>query len=206
MHRLKTNSNIQIAFSEGEEAYLLQLVAQGDREAFSKLYVHYLPILYHYIYRFTKQSKEITEEILQDVFLIIWEKKEVLIAVNSFEKYVYTIAKNKLLNLLKHQDFKNKLHLNFSASKDLFESNTEKGILYDEYHKIALQAIDKLPEKRKEVFLLSTQGGLSLDEIASHLGISKSRVKQQLYSAKDYIKKYLTENAEWLLVLILLSK
>ena len=191
------------SFSEREEWLLLQKVSQGDRAAYTLLYTRYLPILYQYFYKFTNQSHETTEEILQEVFLVIWEKKETLVAVKSFEGYVYTIAKNKLLNLVKHQDFKKRLHHNFGTTIDSSHTSTEKNLLYAEYHKTALKAIDNLPEKRKEIFLLSTQGGLSLDEIADKLGISKSRVKQQLYTAKDYIKKYLHKNAEWLIVLLL---
>ncbi|MFP5041874.1 RNA polymerase sigma factor [Parasediminibacterium sp. JCM 36343] len=201
-----TGSDNPLPFPDREERLLLQQVSQGSREAYTTLYSHYLPILYKYIYRFTRQSHETTEEILQEVFLIIWEKKETLVAVNSFEKYVYKIAKNKLLNLIKHQDFKKRLHQNFGHTQDSAHTNTEKHLQYAEYHATALKAINNLPEKRREVFLLSTQGGLSLDEIAGQLAISKSRVKQQLYTAKEYIKQYLHDNAEWLIVALFYAK
>lgn len=205
MKETQVTDSVKDAFLE-REAELLLSVSKGDRGAYTQLYAHYLPKLYQFIYRFTKQSQETTEEILQEVFLTVWEKRATLITVNSFEKYIYTISKNKFLNLLKHEQYKNKLHFSFGSTREQSNNNTEKGILYEEYHKIALRAIDNLPEKRKEVFLLSTQDELSLDEIAKRLDISKSRVKQQLYEGKNYIKNYLNKNAGWLTVLIILCK
>ena len=202
----KITNNVSSALQLEGEVELLQRVSIGDRNAYAQLYTHYLPKLYHYLYRFTKQSHETTEEIVQEVFLTIWEKRETLIGINSFERYLYITSKHKVLNLLKHEDYKNKLHISFCRTQDSAHSNTEKGILYDEYHKIALQAINNLPVKRKEVFLLSTQEELSLDEIAKHLGISKSRVKQQLYEGKNYIKKFLHKNSGWLALLICILK
>ncbi|MFY7900411.1 MAG: RNA polymerase sigma factor [Chitinophagaceae bacterium] len=188
------------------EKRLLQKIAEGDRIAYTQMYTQYLPKIYQFIYRFTHQSKEITEEIVQDVFLSIWEKKETLVAVQNFDSYVFKIAKNKVLNSIKHQAFKDHLHQSFSQTLDTKHVNTESSIVYAEYHQTAIDAIKNLPEKRRIVFLLSTQVGLSLDEIAQKLGISKSRVKQQLYEAKDYIKQYLHKNAEWLIAIAIYFK
>jgi len=206
MHEQSPNSFHSPLLSIQDERKLLQQIAQGNRTAYTQLYTAYLPRIYQYVFRFTKQSKAETDEIVQEVFLSIWEKKETLIAIQKFESYLYKIAKNKLLNKIKHNEFKQQLHQTFSKTIDLDLYDTETSIAYSEYHKTALAAIDKLPEKRKKVFLLSTQLGLSLDEIAQELGVSKSRVKQQLYEAKNYIKKYLHKNAEWLLMAILYAK
>jgi len=185
---------------------LLQKVAQGDRMAYSTLYQRYISGLYDYIFRFTKQSKELTEEIVQEVFLSIWEKKENLVAVQNFDSYLYRIAKNKLLNLLKHQAYKQQLHIMFGNTIDAVDNKTENALAYTEYLKTAKRAINQLPEKRRMIFLLSTQHGLSLDEIAEQMQLSKSMVKKHLYTAKEYIKQYLQDNAEWLLTIAILIK
>ncbi|MDI9364420.1 MAG: RNA polymerase sigma-70 factor [Flavobacterium sp.] len=200
------NSNKLSTATTVDEQLLLQQIAQGDRAAYTTLYQQYLPGLYQYIFRFTKQSKELTEEIIQEVFLSIWEKKENLVAVQSFDSYLYRIAKNKLLNLLKHHEHKQQLHLTFGNTLDVFDNKTENALAYTEYLKTAQRAINNLPEKRRLVFLLSTQQGLSLDEIAEQMQLSKSMVKKHLYTAKDSIKQYLQDNAEWLLTIIILIK
>lgn len=189
-----------------DERLLLQKIAQGDRVAYTILYQQYLPGLYQYIFSFTKQSKELTEEIIQEVFLSIWEKKETLLAVQTFDSYLYRIAKNKLLNFLKHQEHKQQLHISFGNSQSLVENKIENNLAYNEYLKTAKRAIDKLPPKRRLVFLLSTEQGLSLDEIAEQMQISKSMVKKQLYAAREYIKQYLQDNAEWFLTIAILIK
>ncbi len=203
---INNNSSNPLASTTVHELLLLQKIAQGDRAAYTTLYQHYLPSLYQYIFRFTKQSKELTEEIIQEVFLSIWEKKENLLAVKSFDSYLYRIAKNKLLNLLKHQEYKQQLHTTFGEIQTNTENKIEYNLAYNDYLKIAQRAIDKLPTKRRLVFLLSTQQGLSLDEIAEQMHISKSMVKKHLYAAREYIKQYLQDNAEWLLTISLLIK
>lgn len=189
-----------------DDRMLLQKISQGDRAAYTTLYQQYLPGLYQYVFSFTKQSKELTEEIIQEVFLSIWEKKENLLAVQTFDSYLYRIAKNKLLNLLKHQEHKQQLHTSFGNTQSFVENKTENNLAYREYLKTAQLAINRLPEKRRIVFLLSTEQGLSLDEIAVQMNISKSMVKKQLYAAREYIKQYLQDNAEWLLTIIILVK
>ena len=78
-----------------ENALLLQ-ASTGDRQAFTKLYKAYLNNCYNYIFLFTKSQEE-TEEILQEVFVKIWESREKLAKVQSFKNYLLKSAKNKLL-------------------------------------------------------------------------------------------------------------
>lgn len=195
--------DIPNSFSSEDEKLLLQKISEGDREAYAVLHRRYQARLYQYILRFTNQSKSITEEVVQEIFIHIWEKRTTLLAIRNFDAYLKKAAKNKLLNLLKHNQFKEKLHQQFSNRLSESKSLVEEDSLYNDYHKIALQAIHQLPEKRKLIFLLSTEENLSLTEIAELLQISKSRVKQQLYSGTAFIKDYLRKNAEWLLFLLL---
>jgi len=191
--------DIPNSFSNEDEKLLLQKISEGDRKAYAILHSRYQPTLYQYILRFTNQSKSITEEIVQEIFIHIWEKRTTLLAIRNFDAYLKKAAKNKLLNHLKHHEFKERLHQQFSNRLSVSKSLVEEDALYNDYHKIALHAIQQLPEKRKLIFLLSTEEDLSLAEIAGLLQISKSRVKQQLYRGTAFIKDYLRKNAEWLL-------
>ncbi len=76
------------------ESSLLKKASAGDRIAFSTLYTHYFPRLYRFVF-FINQSHEDTEEILQDVFLKIWDKKESLPRIRSFEDYIFRMAKEQ---------------------------------------------------------------------------------------------------------------
>src|ERR1700748_757866 len=83
-----------------DEQALLQRTAEGSREAFSILYSHY----YHGLYRFVSfiiESREDTEEIIQDIFLKIWLKRETLIGIRSFDDYLFRMAKNRIFDASK---------------------------------------------------------------------------------------------------------
>ncbi len=186
----------------GGEPYLLQKIAQGDRDAYAVLHRKYQAKIYQYIFRFTNESKIITEEVVQEIFINIWEKRAMLFTIQNFEAYLRKSAKNKLLNYLKHDEYKNRLHHSVNLRVNAAHTMVEENLLYNDYYKTALQAIQKLPEKRRLIFLLSTEEDLTLGEIAERLHISKSRVKQQLYSGTAFIKDYLRKNAEWLVAIL----
>ena len=77
---------------------MLQRTAEGSREAFEKLYAHYYAGLYRFI-AFIIDSHEDTEEIIQDIFLKVWVKKETLVGIRSFEDYLFRMARNRVFDL-----------------------------------------------------------------------------------------------------------
>lgn len=176
------------------EPQLLQRAAEGSREAYAMLYKHYLPKLYKYLYDITR-SKEDSEEILQDVFLKLWEKKEDLGDIKTLSGYLFGIARNKLMNRYDHQKVQRKAIDYFAQHKEEIRSTTEDLYIYRQYNEVVQRAINALPPKRRQVFEMSTQQELSHDEIARELKISKSMVKKQLYAANNYVKEYLQLHA-----------
>jgi RNA polymerase sigma-70 factor (family 1) len=184
------------------ESELMGKIAGGDRTAFSVLYGQHLSGLYNYIYLFTK-SRAAAEEIVQDVFVKIWEKREGLVHVNSFKPYLYKSAKNLLLDEIRRNAIKTRVINALKPDTEESQGNTDDGIIYKEYQKIADMAIGLLPEKRRAIFLMRTREELSLDEIAERLGISKSVVKKQLYAGISFVRQYLhSHEAHFILILI----
>lgn len=188
---------------EFDEKSLIKQVASGDHKAFTILYMRYLHGLYRYIYLFTK-SKETTEEIIQNVFVKIWERRDLLTGVNAFKPYLYRSAKNMLIDEIRRNQVEAKVL--FLVKPDTEQSNetSDAQIIYTQYYQIAQNAIDMLPEKRKQIVELRTKEDLTLDEIAEKLAISKSVVKKQLYTGMSFIKKHLHEYGELTEILILL--
>lgn len=179
-----------------EENLLLQEAALGSRIAFTRLYTFYLPKLYKYIYPFVRCSKEDTEEILHDMFMKVWERKEDLSAIKSFKSYLYSMARNRLVNIHEHGKVKQKAIDYILHHSDVAGNNTDDNYIYSQYRELIQRAIDTLPPKRKQVFEMSTYEELSQDEIAATLNISKSMVKKQLYTATRYVKEYLRVHAD----------
>jgi RNA polymerase sigma-70 factor (ECF subfamily) len=79
----------------------------------------------------------------------------------------------------------------------------EKEILFRQYYRIAQEAMEKLPPGRRKVLKMSVDDGLSLDEIAEELNISRAGVKKQLYAATAFVRQYLQEHGEMTVVLFL---
>jgi len=178
-----------------DERDLLRSASTGDRDAFAILYKAHLSNLYRYIYLICK-SKEISDDIAQNVFVKIWENREALVHVISFKSYLYRLAKNALFDYLRRSRLEVKVAEILRPVSEESPITADSKAIYNEYSKIIKDAIELLPPKRKEIVELRTQQDLSLDEIALKLGISKPVVKKQLYSGLDFIRKYIQKYGE----------
>jgi len=178
-----------------ESKVLLQRIAEGDRVAFTWFYTSHLNKLYRYIFLFTK-SKEDTEEILQDIFIKIWENREKLREIDLASSYLTQIAKNKIIDKVRSMQTRHRVLSEIRRSREGFAYTTGDDCVYREYYLVVQEAIEKLPPKRKLIFRLNTENGLSQDEIANQLKISRSVVQKQLYSATHFVRKYLFEHGE----------
>ena len=181
------------AYNEGK--VLLEKIAIGNRDAFAQFYKTHLNKLFRYVYLFTK-SKEESEEILQEIFIKIWENREKLTNVDCADSYLLQIAKNRVIDKVRNQQFRQRVLSQIRRSKEVSNSSTADECAFREYYRVVQEAIEKLPPKRKLIFRLNTENGFSADEIARQLKISRSVVQKQLYSASHFVRKYLFEHAE----------
>jgi len=176
------------------EKELLQKVAQGSRGAFRSLYEHYYPLVKYYISLF-EPSRENSDELTQDVFIRVWDKRDKLSGVESFKGYLFLMTRNLVFNYIRAMKVRRKLQV-LEAGDGLAVNDLEDELLFRQYYNIAHEAIEKLPDGRRQVLKMSIEQGLSLDEIAEQLNISKSGVKKQLYAATAFVRQYLLERAE----------
>lgn len=186
------------------ESTLLLQVAQGSRTAYTILYTHYYPRLYRFV-QFFCQQREDTEEIIQDCLLKIWERRESLAGIRSFEDYVFRMAKNRVFDVAKRQQTGRIVRSAVAESIPQQDELVEKEVIFNQYQTIAHKAVEQLSERRKEIFLMSTQQGMSLDEIASATNLSRPMVKKYLYSSIHFIKSYLRLHAEWPTIMLFLA-
>jgi RNA polymerase sigma-70 factor (family 1) len=186
------------------ETELISLVANGDRGAFTRLYTTYLNNIYKYIFSIC-YSKEVSEEIVQQLFVKIWENRANLTGVIAIKPYLYRSAKNLLLNHIKKEQVETRVLDVVELNTQHETNNTYNELVYGEYYQLAQNAINLLPEKRRQIFKLRLNDDLSLDEIALKLSISKSVVKKQLYTGMDFVRKYLFKHGEIIVLLAYLS-
>src|SRR5690606_12001582 len=159
-----------------DEEILLKAAALGNHEAFGQLYQHYNTKILKFINGMLN-SKEDSEEILHDIFVDIWEKKEALLEIKSFNSYLYKMAKYKLINLHKHQKVKQKASVYLLNRQEGSYKSADEDFIFQEYQNAFHDAMELLPQKRRLVFEMRHMQDLSHEEIAAELKISKSMVK-----------------------------
>lgn len=192
---------MKVLFDEPE---LIYRIASGDRDAYTQFYTVYLRNIYKYVFSICA-VKETSEEIVQELFLKIWENRESLVKVVSVKAYLYQSAKNLLFDYIRRLQVEGRV-LDVIELNGLMTGNyTDNHFIYKEYYQMAQHAIDMLPEKRKQIFKLRLNDDLSLDEIALKLHISKSVVKKQLYAGVNFVRKYLYKHGEIVAVFLYLT-
>ncbi len=184
------------------EIELIRDFKKGDSRAFEKLFQKYHKKLYAFLFNLL-HSKEDAEEIVQETFIKIWEKREDFIDGYSFHSFLFTIAKNAFLNLNRKKINRVVFEDRLNFLEEISSGRTDDYILFKETKEIINTIIEGLPPKRKEIFLLRKIEGLSRKEIAEELNISISTVDNQLMKANIYLKDELKKYSLLLLILFL---
>ena len=185
-----------------DEQELLVRLAAGDEYAFEQLYLIYSPKIYAKILQLVKQE-ELAEEILQDVFVKIWEKRAGLDKEKSFKSFLYTIAKNMVVDLFRRAALDRQMLEKFIVENTEiyypFESNDDSE---QESKMIIQKALATLPAQRKKIYTLIKLEGHSYEEVAALLGISTSTVNDHVVKATKTLKAYFDQNDGALIVLL----
>ena len=172
-----------------------QLVIQlkdGNQASYKVLYDKYAPMLFAFSRKYL-QTREDAEEIVQEVFLRIWEKKENIDEYQSFSSYVIQAAKYRIYNGFRKK-VNEQAYLDFLIYADDSSRNfTELDVNYHAVKKKAECAIMAMPPKRQEIFRLSREDGLKNREIADRLQISIKTVENQMGLALKFLKDELSE-------------
>jgi len=178
------------------EQDLLCRLQSGDEAAFEKLYRKYVDAIFRKVHYLTK-SADIAEELTQDVFLKIWERRAYIDPEKSFSAFVHRIAQNLITDLYR------RLVHNQALRQHLINSVTE---LYDpgaadSDQQLIWQALDSLPAQRKKVMALVKIEGRSYQEVSNLLGISPSTIRDHVVKGTKSLKSYLLDNELTLIVL-----
>jgi RNA polymerase sigma-70 factor (family 1) len=180
---------------------LLLKVSEGDENAFGYLFKTYSNSLSYFILRLT-ESEQLTQEIVQDVFVKIWINRGALPAVSCFKAYLFTIARNHAFNCLKQiAREKNRKREWVNDVLNLAVATTEESAGFDS-GKLIDEAIELLPPRQKNVYLMSREQGIRQEEIARQLNISLETVKKHMVLALRFLKHHLRSNSSFLLFFI----
>jgi RNA polymerase sigma-70 factor (family 1) len=187
---MKIHKKATDAIATGQD--LLSMIADGDKDAFTNFYLDNFRKLILVSDKYV-QSVPVAEELVQDVFLKLWEDQESLPEIKSVKAYLYRSVVNSSINYINRQRNIEKHHLQIAENispedLDLQDSHNELIVLL--YDEIAL-----LPEKCQRVFKMSRLEGIKYRDIAGQLGISEKTVENHMGNALKILRSRILEQA-----------
>lgn len=168
-------------------------VADGDETAFRELFHYYSKQLLPFIAKLVTPPQE-PAEVLQEVFFKVWMYRERLRNVENPKAYIVRIVANEANNYLRSVARQNRLIMKAKQQREHKPLTPEEEMALKETAKLVATAIDHLTPACKQVYLLSREQHMSIPEIAAHLQLSESTVKNQLVKALKDIRHYIKRN------------
>ena len=157
-----------------------------------------------YIFKVT-ESREAAEDIVQDTFIKVWEKRESLTEIRNFSNYLFILSRNRTLNYLRETAKARENHLIWS--KEVLEESyvIDSPSRVEEYNQIVEKAISSLPPQQQKVYRLSRYERMKHEEIASLLGLSKETVKKHMQLALNCLKQNVRSQIDDAVLMVLLT-
>ncbi|SHF49678.1 RNA polymerase sigma-70 factor, ECF subfamily [Arenibacter palladensis] len=184
-----------------KDTFILESLKNGDERAYKILYDKYYTDLIVYCYNLTK-DKDRAEDVVQQTLVKIWIKRDTLQIKSSLKNYLYRSVYNTFLKEYRKIK-KEELALSELKNTVLMDFVEKDESFLEERMKLLESAIDQLPKKNREVFLLSKKSGYKHKEIAFQLEISEKAVEKHVSRATQSIKKWLKEKKDNLLLVFL---
>lgn len=172
------------------EKKLVSKLKKGNMIAFDHLFHRYSNRLFYFALGYLKSEAD-AEEIVQEVFAKVWEKRSSLKEELSFKAYLFTIAFNAIQKLFIKKSRQQEYCSSYQGSSPEEDHTTSELVDYHSLLGYVDQLVEELPPRRKEVFIKSRKEGLSTKEIAEQMEISPKTVENQLTEALKYLKKNL---------------
>lgn len=167
---------------------LISRLKDSDYDAFSMIYRHYSPRVFHTVMRLFR-NEDMAADVVQDLFLKIWDKRADIDPTRNFEAYIHVIARNMAYSYIKDE----------LKKLDDVTSCEWENCIDDDDPSLALEAmsteefmkkmVDSMPPIRRRIFIMSRFDNLSHKEIAARLGISERTVESHIYQALKIIRK-----------------
>ncbi len=168
---------------------MLEALRSGDHEVFSQIYLHYWDSLYRFIYRLIGSSED-AREFTQEIFIVLWKNRHRIDPGQGFKSYLYGIARNKVMDWFDHKQVVERFGRSGSPGNTQ-EYESDQTTIIQEIELITKLVVGQMPRTRREVFRMIVDNGLSVDDVARNLQISKAAVSTHLYHARQELRKFL---------------
>ncbi|WP_442588427.1 RNA polymerase sigma factor [Pedobacter sp. AW31-3R] len=169
---------------------LLKRMQEGDEDAFREIYDRYNELLYAYAFR-RLQSKEEAKDVVQEVFINLWERRSVFVLKTYLAGFLYKSVLNKILDIWKHNKVVRRHVLSQPLEIDVDSVETDFLVREKEVAALITKEIAAMPPRMREVYELKFRHFYSATQIAADLGISENTVATQLQRASAHLKNKL---------------
>ncbi|MCF8453506.1 MAG: RNA polymerase sigma factor [Pedobacter sp.] len=188
-----------------DEKELLMQLREGNAQALDYFYHHYSLRIYRKLLKMVR-VETIAEELVQDVFVRIWDKRHQIDPDRSFRSYLFTIAQNLVYDLYRKVAREERLQEVIKEASSEMYMHVEEGVFLKETSEILNKAINNLPSQQKLVFTLCKLEGKSYEDASATLGISTSTINNHIVKATKSIKGYMfrEQNAAFFLAISLM--
>jgi len=183
-----------------DESEILALIKEGDETAFEKIYNKYSQILSIKLVQILK-SEDLAQDVLQDVFIKIWEMRAEIRPELSFSSFLHKMATNMSYNVYRRA-LKEQLILKQNGQSESYD-HVEQQLRNKECHELIQRALSKLTVRQREVYTLHKMEGLSYKEIEVRLQIGKSAINHHIQEANKQLRFFLKPYGILLVVLLI---
>ena len=190
--------------SNSDQSKLLYELSQGNELAFTKLYNEYKNVVFSTALKITK-SRMLAEEVVQDVFLKIWQNHKNLAEITNIENYLFIISRNHIFDMIKKIARDTSLVVD-SNYKSTSTNDTEDTIKDDQYNIILNQIVGQLPPQQQKIYKMAKWDGLSHQKIGEDLGISTETVKKHMAQALKFVRTKISPYMNMFMTLFLFFK
>ena len=186
-----------------EDSRLLAALQAGDTTAFETIYERMAVKLLHYIDS-RIHNREQSEEIVQEIFISLWLRREEIDIHDSIDGYLYAAAKYQLLNYIRSESVRQKYAEHFALFATMQSESTEEFINLNDLKATIEEHVSQLPPKCQQVFRLSRFTGKSIQEIAGEMSISTRTVENYITQALKHLRQAMSQHP-WLVVLMVMN-
>ncbi len=179
----------------------MAMLSENSHAAFQLLFDRYKDHIYRVAMLYAK-SPATAEEIVQEVFLKVWLNRNHLFLIRSFESWLYTVARNMILNHARRLATEWKVSVRYARQQTSQESTTDYKIRQAQYEELLRKALSKLPPQQATIFRMAKEDKLTYLQIALKLKISPFTVKTHLSRSLHTVKAYLKDHGGLLLLVV----
>lgn len=176
--------------NSNENCRFVEKIRSGDHSAFETLFYRYYSQLCVFSNSYVR-SLDIARDVVQEVFIKIWDNREEFYINQSLKAYLYMAVRNQSLNFLQQKKQKQRLEDRLKKQQSINDAINKVELNTEELTQKVWKIVEELPERRRTIIILYRKHGLSYAEIAEVMGIARKTVENQMGKSIKYLREQL---------------